>query len=56
MPVLNMLYGQTEAGDGLLTEVEVNSTLVITSELTNQRARKPLFTCVVYGYSPSDDS
>ena len=27
---------------------EVNSTLLITSELTNQRARKALFTCVVY--------
>ena len=27
---------------------EVNSTWLITSELTNQRARKALFTCVVY--------
>jgi len=27
---------------------EVNSTLLITSELTNQNARKALFTCVVY--------
>ena len=27
---------------------EVNSTKLITSELTNQRARKALFTCVVY--------
>ena len=26
----------------------MNSTLLITSELTNQRARKALFTCVVY--------
>ena len=26
---------------------EVNSTLLITSELTNQNARKALFTCVV---------
>ena len=32
----------------LLTEVEVNSTWLITSELANQRARKVLFTCVVY--------
>ena len=34
---------------------EVNSTWLITSELANQRARKVLFTCVVYtnlGYSP----
>ena len=33
---------------------EVNSTWLITSELANQRARKVLFTCVVYtnsGYS-----
>ena len=28
--------------------MEVDSTLLITSELTNQRARKALFTCVVY--------
>ena len=27
---------------------EVNSTWLITSELANQRARKALFTCVVY--------
>ena len=27
---------------------EVNSTWLITSELANQRARKVLFTCVVY--------
>ena len=27
---------------------EVNSTLLITSELTNHNARKALFTCVVY--------
>ena len=27
---------------------EVNSTLLITSELANQRAQKALFTCVVY--------
>ena len=27
---------------------EVNNTWLITSELTNQRARKVLFTCVVY--------
>ena len=27
---------------------EVNSTLLVTSELTNQNARKALFTCVVY--------
>ena len=27
---------------------EVNSTLLITSELANQRARKVLFTCVVH--------
>ena len=27
---------------------EVNSTWLITSEVTNQRARKVLFTCVVY--------
>ena len=27
---------------------EVNSTLLITSELTNQNAQKALFTCVVY--------
>ena len=27
---------------------EVNSTWLITSELANQRARKTLFTCVVY--------
>ena len=27
---------------------ELNSTLLITSELTNQNARKVLFTCVVY--------
>ena len=27
---------------------EVNSTLLITSKLTNQNARKALFTCVVY--------
>ena len=27
---------------------EVNSTFLITSELANQRARKVLFTCVVY--------
>ena len=32
----------------LFTEVEVNSTWLITSELANQRARKVLFTCVVY--------
>ena len=32
----------------LFTEVEVNSTLLITYELANQRARKVLFTCVVY--------
>ena len=34
---------------------EVNSTWLITSELANQRARKALFSCVVYtylGYSP----
>ena len=34
---------------------EVNSTWVITSQLANQRARKVLFTCVVYTnyvYSP----
>ena len=30
------------------TEVEVNSTWLITSELANERARKVLFTCVVY--------
>ena len=33
---------------------EVNSTWLITSELANQRARKVLFTCVLYtnfGYS-----
>ena len=33
---------------------EVNSILLITSELTKQNARKALFTCVVYtnkGYS-----
>ena len=35
-------------GGGLLREVEVNSTWLITSELANQRARKVLFTCVVY--------
>ena len=29
---------------------EVNSTWLITSELTHQRARKGLFTCVVYTY------
>ena len=35
----------------LFTEVEVNSTLVITLELTNQNAQKALFsTCVVYSY------
>ena len=28
--------------------MEVNSTWLITSELANQRARKALFTCVVY--------
>ena len=28
--------------------LEVNSTLLITSELDNQRMRKVLFTCVVY--------
>ena len=28
--------------------LEVNSTWLITSELANQRARKVLFTCVVY--------
>ena len=27
---------------------EVNSTLLITSELTNQNAQKAVFTCVVY--------
>ena len=32
----------------LFTEVEVNSTWLITSELANQRARKVLFTWVVY--------
>ena len=32
--------------DNLLSEV--NSTWLITSELANQRARKVLFTCVVY--------
>ena len=32
----------------LLTEVEVNSTWLITSELDNQRARKVLFTCMIY--------
>ena len=35
---------------------EENSTWLITSELANQRARKVLFTCVVYtnlGYSPN---
>ena len=32
----------------LLGFSEVNSTLLITSELTNQNARKTLFTCVVY--------
>ena len=31
----------------LFTEVEVNSTWRITSELANQRARKVLFTCLV---------
>ena len=31
----------------LFTEVEVNSTWLITSELANQRARKVLITCVV---------
>ena len=39
-----------EPGDikQLFTEVEVNSTWLITSELANQRSRKVLFTCVVY--------
>ena len=32
----------------LFTEVEVNSTWLITSELANQRAQKVLLTCVVY--------
>ena len=32
----------------LFTEVEMNSTWLVTSELANQRARKVLFTCVVY--------
>ena len=32
----------------LFTEVEMNSTWLITSELANQRARKVLITCVVY--------
>ena len=30
---------------------EVNSTLLITNELTNQNSRKALFTCVVYTYA-----
>ena len=32
----------------LFTEVEVNITWLITPELANQRARKVLFTSVVY--------
>ena len=35
----------------LFTEVEVNSTWLITSELANQRVRKEPFTCVVYANS-----
>ena len=36
----------------LFTGVEVNSTLLITSELTNQNAGKALFTCMVHTKRP----
>ena len=35
---------------------EVNSTWLITSELANQRARKVLFTCVVYTNNNNSNS
>ena len=34
---------------------EVNSNWLITSKLTNQRARKALFTCVVYANDDNDN-
>ena len=42
------VYLRLRLARALFTEVEVNSTWLITSELANQRARKALFTCVVY--------
>ena len=36
--------------------MEVNSTWLITSELANQRARKVLFTCVVYTNNDYNDN
>ena len=43
-----MIVAKREAILFLFGCSEVNSTWLITSELANQRARKELFTCVVY--------
>ena len=49
-----LLSNRGETGSHLVSlmllggSLEVNSTWIITSDLSNQRARKVLFTCVVY--------